>query len=106
MQQYILLITYRIISFYIHTSKQFFVVMLYYLTIHTRTKIKKVRYPPTWVRNIWVGHMNRRDVNKDLTPKDQDKDKDLTPKDQDKDKDLTPKDKDKDLTPKDQDKDK
>src|SRR6218665_346840 len=29
-----------------------------------------------------------RDVNKDLTPKDQDKDKDLTPKDQDKDKDL------------------
>src|SRR6218665_3247689 len=46
-----------------------------------------------------------RDVNKDLTPKDQDKDKDLTPKDQDKDKDLTPKDKDKDLTPKDQDKD-
>ena len=26
-----------------------------------------------------------RDVNKDLTPKDQDKDKDLTPKDQDKD---------------------
>src|SRR6218665_3921759 len=50
-----------------------------------------------------------RDVNKDLTPKDQDKDKDLTPKDQDKDKDLldlTTKDKDKDLTPKDQDKDK
>ena len=48
-----------------------------------------------------------RDVNKDLTPKDQDKDKDLTPKDQDKDKDLSPKDqdKDKDLTPKDQDKD-
>src|SRR6218665_2093148 len=48
-----------------------------------------------------------RDVNKDLTSKDQDKDKDLTPKDQDKDKDLldlTPK--DKDLTPKDQDKDK
>ena len=41
-----------------------------------------------------------RDVNKDLTLKDQDKDKDLTPKDQDKDKDLldlTPK--DKDLTP-------
>ena len=43
-----------------------------------------------------------RDVNKDLTPKDQDKDKDLldlTPKDKDKDKDLTPKvqDKDKDL---------
>ena len=31
-----------------------------------------------------------RDVNKDLTPKDQDKDKDLTPKDQEKDKDLTP----------------
>ena len=29
-----------------------------------------------------------RDVNKDLTPKDQDKEKDLTPKDQDKDKDL------------------
>lgn len=58
MQQYILLITYRIISFYIHTSKQFFVVMLYYLTIHTRTKIKKVRYSPPWVRNIWVGHMN------------------------------------------------
>ena len=29
-----------------------------------------------------------RDVNKDLTPKDQDKDKDLTPRDQDKDKDL------------------
>src|SRR6218665_2851424 len=49
-----------------------------------------------------------RDVNKDLTPKDQDKDKDLTPKDEDKDKDLSPKDKDKDkdLTPKDQDKDK
>ena len=38
-----------------------------------------------------------RDVNKDLTLKDQDNDKDLTPKDQDKDKDLTPKDKDKDL---------
>ena len=38
-----------------------------------------------------------RDVNRDLTPKDQDKD--LTPKD----KDLTPK--DKDLTHKDQDKD-
>src|SRR6218665_582042 len=37
-----------------------------------------------------------RDVNKDLTPKDQDKDKDLTPKDQDKDKDLTPKAKNKD----------
>src|SRR6218665_911524 len=37
----------------------------------------------------------RRDVNKDLTPKDQDKDKDLTPKDQDKDKDLTPNEKDK-----------
>ena len=33
-----------------------------------------------------------RDVNKDLTPKDQDKDKDLTHKD----KDLTPKDQDKD----------
>src|SRR6218665_1000520 len=49
-----------------------------------------------------------RDVNKDLTPKDQDKGKDLTPKDQDKDKDLTHKDqdKDKDLTLKDQDKDK
>src|SRR6218665_4172681 len=31
-----------------------------------------------------------RDVNKDLTPKDQDKDKDLPPKD----KDLTPRDKD------------
>src|SRR6218665_2554052 len=48
-----------------------------------------------------------RDVNKDLTPKDQDKDKDLIHKDQDKDKDLTPKDQDKDkvLTPKDQDKD-
>src|SRR6218665_1793574 len=30
----------------------------------------------------------RRDVNKDLIPKDQDKDKDLTPKDQDKNKDL------------------
>src|SRR6218665_117392 len=49
-------------------------------------------------------------VNKDLTPKDQDKDKVLTPKDQDKNKDLTPKDKDKDkdlldLTPKDKDKD-
>ena len=29
-----------------------------------------------------------RYVNKDLTPKDQDKDKDLTPKDQDRDKDL------------------
>ena len=36
-------------------------------------------------------------VNKELTPKDQDKDKDLTPKDQDKDKDLTPKDQNKDL---------
>src|SRR6218665_2004163 len=49
----------------------------------------------------------RRDVNKDLIPKDQDKDKDLTLKDQNKDKDLldlTPK--DKDLTPKDQDKNK
>lgn len=45
MQQYISLITYRIISFYIHTSKQFFVVMLYYLTIHTRTKIKKSDIP-------------------------------------------------------------
>jgi len=30
----------------------------------------------------------RRDVNKDLTPKDKGKDKDLTLKDQDKDKDL------------------
>src|SRR6218665_3075729 len=63
--------------------------------------------------------VNVRDVNKDLTPKDQDKNKELTPKDQDMDKDLTPKDqdkdkdltlkdkdKDKDLTPKDQDKDK
>ena len=49
-----------------------------------------------------------RDINKDLTTKNQDKDMDLTPKDQDKDKDLIPKDqdKDKDLTPKDQDKDK
>src|SRR6218665_2106266 len=52
-----------------------------------------------------------RDVNKDLTPKDQGKDKDLTPKDQDKGKDLTPKDQDKDkdlldLTPKDNDNDK
>jgi len=37
-----------------------------------------------------------RDVNKDLTPKNQDQDKDLTPKDQDKDKDLTLKDQDKD----------
>src|SRR6218665_3268653 len=52
-----------------------------------------------------------RDVNKDLTPKDQDKDKDLTPKDKDKDKDLTPKDQDKDkdlkyvLKDKDEDKD-
>ena len=49
-----------------------------------------------------------REVNKNLTPKDQDKEKDLTPTDTDKDKgllDLTPKDKDKDLTPKDQDKD-
>ena len=35
--------------------------------------------------------LHTRDVNKNLTPKDQDKDKDLTPKDQDKDKDLTPK---------------
>src|SRR6218665_3563754 len=34
-----------------------------------------------------------RDINKDLTPKDQHKDKDLTPKDQHKDKDLL------DLTP-------
>ena len=32
--------------------------------------------------------MTARDVNKDLTQKDQDKDKDLTPKDQDKNKDL------------------
>ena len=31
-----------------------------------------------------------RNVNKDLTPKDQNKDKDLIPKDQDKDNDLTP----------------
>ena len=47
-----------------------------------------------------MGRINfYRDVNKDLTPMDQDKDRDLTPKD----KDLTPK--DKDLTPKDQDKD-
>src|SRR6218665_3381960 len=51
------------------------------------------------------------DVNKDLTPKDQDKDKDLTPKNKDKDKDLTPKDQDKDkdlkyvLKDKDEDKD-
>ena len=37
-----------------------------------------------------------RDVNKDLTPRDQDKDKDLTHKVQEKDKDLTPKDQDKD----------
>ena len=45
-----------------------------------------------------------RDVNKDLTPKNQDKVKDLTPMDQDKDLlDLTPKDKDKDLTLKDKD---
>src|SRR6218665_3763304 len=62
---------------------------------------------PEWHKRNLV----TRDVNKDLTPKDQDKDKDLTPKDQDKDKhflDLTPKDNDKnkDLTPKDQDKDK
>src|SRR6218665_2658779 len=58
--------------------------------------------------NSCIQRLLSRDVNKDLTPKDQDKDKDLTPKDQDKDKDLTPKDqdKDKDLTPKDQDKDK
>ena len=40
------------------------------------------------------GTERSRDVNKDLTPKDQDKDKDLTHKDQDK--DLTPKDQDKD----------
>ena len=52
-----------------------------------------------------------RDVNKDLTPKDQDKDKDLTPKDKDKDRDLIPKDQDKDkdlkyaLKDKDEDKD-
>ena len=48
---------------------------------------------------MYFNHEHHTDVNKDLTPKDQDKD--LTPKDQDKDKDLTPKgkDKDKDLTP-------
>ena len=44
---------------------------------------------------VWTAHERWepliRDVNKDLTPKDQDKD--LTPKD----KDLTPKDQDKDL---------
>ena len=44
-----------------------------------------------------VVHLLHRDVNKDLTPKDQDKDNDLTPKDQDKDNDLSPKDQDKDL---------
>ena len=50
--------------------------------------------------------VDTRDVNKDLTPKNQDKDKDLTHKDQDKKKDPTPKDKNKEeLTPKDQDKD-
>ena len=38
------------------------------------------------VASIWFEIC--RDVNKDLTPKDQDKDKDLTPKDQDKDKDF------------------
>ena len=43
------------------------------------------------------GVITTRDINKDLTPKDQDKGKDLTHKDQDKDKDLTPKDQDKDL---------
>src|SRR6218665_3068194 len=58
---------------------------------------------------ICLSCQNIRDVNKNLTPKDQDKDKDLTHKD--KDKDLTPKDQDKDkdlldLTPKDKDKDK
>jgi len=51
-----------------------------------------------------------RDVNKNLTPKDQDKDTDLTLKDQDKDKDkdlpLKDQDMDKDLTPKDKDKNK
>ena len=43
--------------------------------------------------HLWVNNQTLllRDVNKDLTPKDQDKDKDLTPKDQDKDlQDLTP----------------
>src|SRR6218665_2865930 len=73
----------------------------------------KLFYPEVLIQTLGA-HPNAlgcRDVNKDLTPKDQDKDKDLTPKDQDKDKDLldlTPKDKDKDkdLTPKDQDKDK
>ena len=43
-----------------------------------------------------VDRVNYRNVNKDLTTKDQDKDKDLTPKDQDKDKDLKSKDQDKD----------
>src|SRR6218665_1706333 len=50
--------------------------------------------PPSY--SLGIGIIRLRDVNKDLTPKDQDKDKDLTPKDQDKDKDLTPKDQDKD----------
>src|SRR6218665_3764482 len=47
-------------------------------------------------REIIIAHMGLplRDVNKDLTPKDQDKDNDMTPKDQGKDKDLTHKDKD------------
>ena len=59
--------------------------------------VTSFRLKSTGVRgNIFLGgeKSHTRDVNKDLTPKDQDKDKDLTPKDQDKDKDLTPQDKD------------
>src|SRR6218665_1763870 len=51
----------------------------------------------TYVTNLYCQKLSlfTRDVNKELTPKDQDKDKDLTPKDQDK--DLNSKDQDKDL---------
>src|SRR6218665_1946777 len=57
-------------------------------------------YPP--LSSLYLTLSLSRDVNKDLTPKDQDKHKDLTPKDQDKDKDLKFVLKDKDLTPEDQ----
>src|SRR6218665_512813 len=55
----------------------------------------------TYYRPFILFHQSKvtetKDVNKDLTSKDQDKDKDLTPKDQDKDKYLSPKSQHKDL---------
>src|SRR6218665_1376828 len=58
----------------------------------TEAKTEKCMITKKWRKR----YQGIRDVNKDLTPKGQDKDKDPTAKDQDKDKDLTPKDQDKD----------